>query len=333
MSKSFRFDIVLLITLSKHLTGAPFLRVSVETWCFLFLFLEIIKGGILMIQNQKDFEAAQAWADLREAYRHREKGYVIEAQVIGLEKLERGEQKEEALKIYYNGIYGYIPISNVDDYEFRSLQSFVGSNIQFIVEQLFEEDDSRLFLGNRKKALDALAVKFWKKAKIGQDYEAYVSGVDKYGVYLLVEGVRVRMERDDYSYDFVTDLRDYVDIGTTMDVRIMNLEKDEKRIDVSRKALESDPRDFIQEYKRGGFYLGTIVNIDIDAGVFVRLEPRGLVGRAGFPPNLGKRILKPGDQVNFKVTEVNEKLARVRGLVIVPRATGRNARGNASNGR
>lgn len=286
-----------------------------------------------MVQKQRDLEAAQAWADLREAYRHREKGYVIEAQVIGLEKLERGEQKEEALKIYYNGIYGYIPVSNVDDYEFRSLQSFVGSDIQFVVEHLFDEGDSRLFLGNRKKALDALAVKFWKKVTAGQDYEAYVSGVDKYGVYLVVEGVRVRMERDDYSYDFVTDLRECVDIGTTMDVRILNVDKDAKRIDVSRKALESDPRDFIQEYKRGGFYFGTIVNIDIDAGVFVRLEPRGLVGRAGFPPNLGKRLINVGDQVNFKVTDINEKLARVRGLVIIPGAAGQKTRGNASNGR
>lgn len=285
-----------------------------------------------MVQKQREIEVAQAWADLREAYRHREKGYVIEAQVVGIEKLERGEQKEEALKIYYNGIYGYIPVSNVDDYEFRSLQSFVGADIQFVVDQLFDEGESRLFLGNRKKALEALATKFWRKATVGQDYDAYVSGVDKYGVYLVVEGVRVRMERDDYSYDFVTDLRDVVDIGTTMPVRVINLEKEAKRINVSRKALEQDPRDFLLEYKRGGFYLGTIVNIDLDAGVFVRLEPRGLVARAGFPPNQGKRILQEGDQVNFKVTDINEKLARVRGLVIVPRS-GQKTRGNLSNGR
>lgn len=285
-----------------------------------------------MVHKQKDIETAQAWADLREAYRHREKNYVIEAQAIGLEKLQYGEKKEEAIKVYYNGIYGYIPVSLVDDYEFSSLQSFVGSTIQFVVDKLFDEDDSRLFLGNRKKALDALAVKFWRRAAAGQDYEAFVSGVDKYGVYLLVEGVRVRMERDDYSYEFVSDLREEVDIGSTMDVRVMNLDKEKKQLDVSRKALERDPRDFILEYKRGGFYLGTIVNIDIDHGVFVRLEPRGLVGRAGFPPNLGKRILNEGDQVNFKVTDVDEQRARVRGLVIVPRS-GQKTRGNSSYGR
>lgn len=277
----------------------------------------------MVVQKQRELEVAQAWADLREAFRNRDKNHVLHAKVIGLETLTLGTSKEEALKVYFNGIYGYIPKKLVDQYEFRSLQAYVGSMVSFVVEKIFEEGEQRIFLGNRTKALEAQATQFWKKASLNKDVDAFVSGVDKYGVYLVVEGIRVRMEREDYSYKFVPDMTEVVFIGETLNVRVTEFDAEKKHIEVSRKVLEKDPREFLNEYKAGSFYLGTVVNLDVDHGVFVELEPRGLVAKGGFPSGLN-RLLVEGEQVNFKITNVNEQKAHLRGVVIVPRAGQKN---------
>ncbi|MEK4487987.1 S1 RNA-binding domain-containing protein [Psychrobacillus sp. FSL H8-0484] len=288
-----------------------------------------------MVQKQQEIQVAQTWADLRQANNKKAKKFILKANVVGLEDLSLGTKKEQALKMYYEGIYGYIPISKVDDYEFKSLQMFVGTQLDFIVEGVFEdkEGEGKFFLGNRKEALEILAESFWRTADVGQEYEAFVSGVDKYGVYLVIEGVRTRMEREDYSYTFVKDLQEEVFIGDTLDVRITKVDKEAKRIEVSRKVLEQDPKEFLKEYKLGGFYAGTIINIDVDAGIFVRLEPRNITGRSNIPAGLGKRLLKEGEQVNFKVTDINQVNGRVNGLVIIPRVGQTNKQKGKSNGR
>ncbi|MEX3625047.1 hypothetical protein [Viridibacillus arvi] len=286
-----------------------------------------------MLKDQLQLTKAQAWADIKEAHRHKNKKYIMSAQAIGLETLELGNQKQEALKLYYKGIYGYIPKSLMDDYEFRSLQSFIGGTYEFIVTEAFETEGQKLFLGDRKTALEVQAEKFWKTAKVAQEYEAFVSGVDRYNIYLMIQGVRIRMEKIDYSHEYYSDIQEVVFIGDTFNVRITEIDQENKKVEVSRKLLEMDPTDYLSEYKRGGSYLGKIVNIDIDAGVFVRLEPHGLTGLATFPASTLGEMVKVGQQVNFKVTQVLESKGHIRGIVIIPRAGQLNKARGRVNGR
>ncbi|MFG3613452.1 S1 RNA-binding domain-containing protein [Rummeliibacillus stabekisii] len=286
-----------------------------------------------MLKEQLELTKAQAWADIKEAHRHRNKKYIMSAKAIGLETLELGDNKQEALKLFYDGIYGYIPKSKMDDYEFRSLQSFIGGTFEFIVTDLFEVDGQRLFLGDRKAALEVQAEKFWKNVKVAQEYDAFVSGVDRYNVYLMIQGVRVRMEKMDYSYEFHPDIQEVVFIGDTFKVRVTDVDVENKKVDVSKRVLETDPSEFVDEYKRGGSYLGSITNIDIDYGVFVRLEPYGLTGLAPFPTTTLKNMVQIGQQVNFKVTQIIENKGHIRGIIIIPRAGQINKARGRVNGR
>lgn len=269
--------------------------------------------------SKVDLEYAQAWADIKEAYRQREKKHVFSARAIGIEKMEFHGKGQEVLKLYYNGVYGYIPKNLMDDYDFRSLQSFIGAEFDFVVTELIEDDGKRMFLGNRKLGLEYQAEKFWRNAKEGQRYDAFVSGVDRYNVYLLIQGVRTRLNREDFSHVFEPDLQNIVFIGDTLEIAITELNKENKTIEVSRKVLEVDPMSYLKEYNVKGSYEGTIVNMDIDNGIFVRLEPRGLVARAGFPPGMKSGLLEIGAKVNFKVTNILEKKGHIHGIIIIPR--------------
>ena len=286
-----------------------------------------------MLEQDFRMVQAQAEADIREAKRQRKNNFLLTAQAVGIETLTYNNLKLEALKVYYNGVYGYIPKNLMDDYEFKSLQSFTASEYTFFVEDVFEENGEFLFLANRKDALAYQATQLWKKVKPGQVYNAFVSGVDRFNIWLLINGERVQMNREDYSYKFIKDLQLEVFIGDRFDVKVTEVDVENKKIEVSRKVLEADPRTFLRDYKVGATYACTVENIDVDYGVFVSLHPKGVIAKAGFPPMQTGRLLKEGATVNFKITWMNEDKGLVGGLIIIPRLGQINKALGQSNGR
>ncbi|MCA1064500.1 30S ribosomal protein S1 (plasmid) [Rossellomorea sp. AcN35-11] len=266
----------------------------------------------------KTQKQAIAWADLKES---KQRNRVLYAQVIGIETKEIGNNREEVLKLDYEGFEGYLPKTLIDDYEFKGLQSFVGSMLEFVVN--YVDMEAHIFGADRTKALEVLASKFWRNAKEGKSYEAFVRGVDPYNVYVLVEGVPAKMYRDDFSYTFFENLQEVVSIGDILEVQLTEIEKPsdsnkEGRISVSKKALETDPWDFISHYKEKGTYLGLIQKVHMDHGLFIDL-PHGIRVRTNFPPNTDHRLLQEGEKVNLKIQSIDTNKREIKGIVITPR--------------
>lgn len=245
----------------------------------------------------------------------------ITVKSIGIEPLELGGQTIECLKVYYEGVYGYIPKDRMDDYEFRSLYSFVNGEFQVTVETIISDDHDTFFIGNRKAALQKQEELFWKSAKKGQLHNAFVSGVDKTNLYLIVNGVRIRMPKEEYSYSYHHDLREVVAIGETMNVCITSINNEEQKLEVSRRVLEVDPSKHLSQYKVGGVYACEINNIDFErASVFVTLEPHGITALAKMPALRIGQHLKVGDkQLSFKVNRVDLDKGHIFGHIIVPK--------------
>lgn len=243
----------------------------------------------------------------------------IPVEVVGIEKLSLGKESQECLKVYFEGVFGYIPKTKIDDYDFYSIDSFVNTNLDVMVEQIISDEHKTYFLANREAALELQANIFWNRGRKGEIVSGYVSGVDKMNVYLLVNGVRCRMSKVDYSFRFVRDLREEVERGQELEVKIVEFNKEEKKIQVSRRVLEADPRTFLDEYSVGSRYGATINNIDPETGVFVSLRPHGITALASLPSlNIGKNI-KVGDLVNIHVTRKDEEKGFIYGRLVVPR--------------
>jgi len=331
----------------------------------LFLLSENFSGGYYMtleiLANQEEqLKKQQALATLREAVRLKTR--ILKALVYGVETLEFGGQKQQALALSFNGIFGYIPASKIDDYEFKGLQSFVGTELEFIVESLFEPEEEpvteeqsgetalvsdekqqgkalthkkTLFLGNRAAALEIQAERFWKNLKTNgvndQVYEAFVSGVDKANVWLVVEGMRVRMNRMNYSYKFYDDLRLHIFIGDKIQVKVLDFKENEddgeakRTLTVSRKVLERNPKDFLTNIKVKGTYLAVVKNIDVDKGVFVELDPFGITVLVGFPSMDSGIKLAKEKQVNVRVTRIDTKTGFVSGVIFDPKGRRRSS--------
>lgn len=262
-------------------------------------------------------EEQLAWADIKESQRVSK---VLYAEAVGLENLSFGNKKEEMLKLNYKGVYGYLPKSRIDNYEFKGLTHFLGKEFEFVVETV--DMEGHWFLANRIQALEVSAKRFWKSAKVGQVLVGFIRGMDVSRLYLLVEGVPTIMRREDVSYSFIEDMRTEFEIGDTINVKITKLEAPTEEnkdgvLEVSAKVLEKDPWGQISHYKEGSSYSGTITKIHPLHGVFLELVP-GLTVRTNFPPNANPTVLQKGKKITVKLLEINHREKRIKAITIVP---------------
>ncbi|MCM3130141.1 MULTISPECIES: hypothetical protein [unclassified Paenibacillus] len=265
-------------------------------------------------------EEQLAWADLRESHRVNQ---VLYAEAVGLETLVFGEKREEMLKLCYKGVYGYLPKTRIDNYEFKGLHHFLGKEFEFVVESIDREDgESHWFLANRIVALDVSAKRFWRVAKEGFVAVGFIRGMDVSNLYLLVEGVPVVLNKKEISWSFIEDCRLEFEIGDTIDVKVLKAEAPTAEnpnglLEVSAKALLPDPWHKIAHFKEGSSYSGTITKIHSEHGVFIELVP-GLTVRTNFPPNASPDVLQKGKKVSIKVLEINHQQKRMKAITIIP---------------
>lgn len=273
-----------------------------------------------------------AWADIKESHSRKR---VLYAEAIGIEEIPVGNTIQQCLKLDYQGIYGYLPRSMIQKYEFRGINHLLGTTFEFVVEHL--DHETQLFIANRITALDILASKFWKVAKEGQVYNAYISGLDRFNIFLLLDGVPTTMFRDEYSYMYFEDLREVLDIGESIQVQIAKLVKpgetykrmvngeekeftagEEGYIEVSHRILTPDPWKHITNFKEKCVYTAKITKVHPDYGIFLDLIP-GLTVRCNFPSNSNGVILKKGAKVALKIMAIDVQNRQIRAVVFSPK--------------
>ncbi|MED0677629.1 S1 RNA-binding domain-containing protein [Aneurinibacillus thermoaerophilus] len=284
-----------------------------------------------MLDTVQNDEKARAWADIKDSQRTKR---VLVAQAKGIEDFQIGDKKIECLKLNYRGIYGYLPKQFIDNYEFKGLTYFLGKYFEFVVDDVSFDTEKQIFIANRIKALEILSQNFWKTAKEGEVYSAFVRGIDQFNLYLLVEGVPTMLHRSEYSYSFVEDLREELEIGDTINVKILRLVKPNEKylenvndpqseeltagenglLQVSARVLQEDPWKNITDYEEKGLYHGTITKIHVDHGLFIELEP-GLTVRTNFPPEAPS--FKVGQSVPVKLIEINPAERKIKAITIV----------------
>ncbi|ASK89981.1 30S ribosomal protein S1 [Sphingorhabdus sp. SMR4y] len=113
----------------------------------------------------------------------------------------------------------------------------------------------------------------------GQVTEGVVKNITDYGAFVDLGGIDGLLHVTDLSYKRVNHPNEMINIGDTLKVQIIKINKDTQRISLGMKQLESDPWDSATEkYSVGTKLTGSVTNIT-EYGAFVELEPgiEGLV--------------------------------------------------------
>ena len=138
----------------------------------------------------------------------------------------------------------------------------------------FDKDNEKISLGF-KQLTDNPWEKVTEDLKEGAQIKGRVSSITDYGLFVeIAKGIEGLVHISEISWtDRIADLRDKFKVGDEVQVLVVSLDKDNRRMSLSIKQLAKNPWDTITEkFQVGEKIKGTISNIT-DFGVFVQLIP------------------------------------------------------------
>ena len=151
----------------------------------------------------------------------------------------------------------------------------------------------------------------------GQVVEGVVKNITDYGAFVDLGGIDGLLHVTDISYKRVNHPSELINIGDTVRVQIIRINRDTQRISLGMKQLEADPWEgAAAKYPIGGVFRGRVTNIT-EYGAFVELEAgiEGLVHVSEM--SWTKKNVHPGkivstsQEVEVSVLEVDEDKRRI----------------------
>ena len=213
------------------------------------------------------------------------------------------------------GVEGLIHVSEMSwSQHLRSAQDFlkVGDEVEAVILTL-DRDERKMSLGIKQ-----LKENPWDKIEerypVGSKHTAKVRNFTNFGVFVeLEEGVDGLIHISDLSWTKkIKHPSEFTQIGANIDVVVLEIDKDNRRLSLGHKQLEDNPWDnFETIYTVGSIHEGTITEL-LDKGAVISL-PYGVEGFAT-PKHLVKEDgtqAKQDEKLQFKVIEFNKDAKRI----------------------
>jgi len=213
------------------------------------------------------------------------------------------------------GVEGLIHVSEMSwSQHLRSAQDFlkVGETIDALILTL-DRDDRKMSLGIKQLKQDPWETIETKYA-IGTQHVAKVRNFTNFGVFVEIEeGVDGLIHISDLSWTKkVKHPSEFTQIGESIEVQVLEIDKDNRRLSLGHKQLEENPWDVFESiFTVDSFHEGTIIEI-FDKGAIVAL-PYGVEGFVT-PKHMVKddgSTAKLDEKLNFKVLEFNKTSKRI----------------------
>jgi small subunit ribosomal protein S1 len=163
-----------------------------------------------------------------------------------------------------------------------------------------DKDSRKMSLSIKQLTQDPWAT-IEEKFPIDSRHSGVVKNITPYGVFVELEpGIGGMIHISDLSWlKRLNHPSDYTKVGESIDVIILNIDKDGRKLQLGHKQLEEDPWNTLGEtFPVGSLHEGTVVKKD-DKGALVSL-PYGL---EGFAP---ARHLSKEDGTNIAAEETNQ---------------------------
>ena len=213
------------------------------------------------------------------------------------------------------GVEGLIHVSEMSwSQHLRSAQDFmkVGDEVEAVVLTL-DREERKMSLGIKQLKSDPWET-IEEKYPIGSKHTAKVRNFTNFGVFVEIEeGVDGLIHISDLSWTKkVKHPSEFTQIGADIEVVVLEIDKDNRRLSLGHKQLEENPWDVFETvFTVGSVHPGTIVEL-LDKGAVVQL-PYGVEGFAT-PKHLVKEDgsqAKVDEKLDFKVIEFNKDSKRI----------------------
>ena len=211
------------------------------------------------------------------------------------------------------GVRAFMPNSRSGARDAAEIAKLVEQEIRCRITKLdeTEEDvvvDRRIVLEEEERAAKG---RRYSEVQEGAIVHGTVRSLTDYGAFIDIGGVDALLHVSDISRSRVTKPADVLSVGQEVEVKILKIDSEKRRISVGMKQLEPDPWDSVAtKFKPGERARGTVTRV-LDFGAFVELEPgiEGLIHISEMSWAKKVRtpsdVVKPGDTVEAVILGVS----------------------------
>ncbi len=195
------------------------------------------------------------------------------------------------------GVEAFLPASQIDITPPRDLQQFVGNVYDFKIVKI-NEDRKNVVLSRRelieKERADKRS-KFLGTIQSGDRVMGTVKNITDFGAFIDLDGIDGLLHVTDISWARVDHPNDMLKVGQSLEVVVLDINKEKERVSLGLKQTQDNPWDKIEErFPVGRSIKGKITNL-MPYGAFVQIEEgvEGLIHVSEL--SWTKRIARPSD--------------------------------------
>src|SRR5579863_5520712 len=217
------------------------------------------------------------------------------------------------------GLRAFMPNSRSGARDAAEIAKLVEQEIRCRITKLdeAEEDvvvDRRIVLEEEERAAKG---RRYSEVQEGAIVHGTVRSLTDYGAFIDIGGVDALLHVSDISRSRVTKPADVLSVGQEVEVKILKIDSEKRRISVGMKQLEPDPWDSVAtKFRPGDRVRGTVTRV-MDFGAFVELEPgiEGLIHISEMSwvkkVKAPSDVVKPGETVEAVILGIKADERRI----------------------
>lgn len=222
------------------------------------------------------------------------------------------------LEVNVSSLRGFLPAAQIDLGYVADLEPYVGQKLT--VQVLEVNPRKRNLIVSRRALMEAeredAQKGFWESTDVGQTFTGRVKTIKDYGVFVDLGSVDGFLHIGEISWSRLKHPSDMLEVGQTVDVKVLTLDPERKRVGLGMRQLTQNPwNTAVEKYVVGKPVSGKVTRTT-DFGAFVELEPgvEGLVHISELDHRRVNRVtevLNVGQEVNVQVMEVDPERKRI----------------------
>ncbi len=284
---------------------------------------EDAEGRLILSKKRARFELA--WKAIESAA---ESGEAVNGRVI--EVVKGG-------LILDLGVRGFLPASLVDIRRVQDLDEFLGKELRCKVIELNRSRNNvvlsrRAVLEDERKEMRQAIL---DRLNPGDVVDGQISNIVDFGAFVDLDGMDGLIHISELSWSHVNHPSEVLEIGQTVKVKVLDIDRERQRISLGLKQTQSDPwQQVLEHYSEDDVVEGRVTKV-VTFGAFVEILPgvEGLVHISELAQHHvenPREVVSQGDPVNVLILEIDGDRRRLslslkrveEGAEPLPRADG-----------
>ena len=257
--------------------------------------------------SKKRLEAGKAWEEVEAAVESKQ---IVEGVVT--------EENKGGIVVNVKGIRVFVPASQSGVPKGGDLAELVKKTVQLRITEV-NRARRRVVGSIRSVAAEqrkAAQEKIWSEIEVGKQYHGTVKSLTSYGAFVDIGGVDGMVHVSELSWNRVKNPAEVVKVGDEIDVFVIALDPEKKKISLGYKTEETNPWTIFNRQ----FQIGDVAKVKIvklmTFGAFAEIIP-GVDGLIHISQIADRRIGKPedvlseGQEVEAKIIDIDQEHKRI----------------------